>query len=229
MKPLSLNRNQLKYLAVAAMLIDHLAWAFVPTASLLGQGMHLVGRLTGPMMAFFVAEGYLHTRSVKQYLLRMGLFAGISWPAFSLFETGYPLELAFGVIYTLFLGLLAILLWDKSDLPHGAKVTLTVLLCLFSLLGDWPVFDVLWPLFFVLFREDDRRKWRAFYLVALGTVPFMLLDEPWWSGAFQIGVFAVPLLLKHCYNGEGGSRAPFHKWFFYVFYPLHLLILGLMR
>ena len=47
-----LNRNQLKYLVIAAMLIDHIAWAFVPTASLLGQVMHIIGRLTGPTMAY---------------------------------------------------------------------------------------------------------------------------------------------------------------------------------
>ena len=211
------------------MLIDHVAWAFVPAASLLGQAMHFIGRFTGPTMAFFAAEGYIHTRSVKKYLLRMGLFALLSWPAYSLFETGRPLELQFGVIYTLFLGLLTILLWDKSDLPRGAKVTLTVLICFFSLLGDWPVFDVLWPLFFFLFREDEKRKWRAYYLVALGMVPFMLAEEPFWAGAFHLGAFAVPLVLRYCYNGESGSRAPFHKWFFYVFYPLHLLILGLLK
>ena len=81
MKFLSLNRNQLKYLVALAMLIDHAAWAFVPTASPAGQLMHLFGRLTGPTMAFFLAEGYLHTRDVKQYALRLGLFALLSWPA----------------------------------------------------------------------------------------------------------------------------------------------------
>jgi TraX protein. len=60
-----LNRNHLKYLAIVAMVVDHVAWAFVPTVSLLGQLMHLFGRLTGPLMAFFLAEGYAHTRDVK--------------------------------------------------------------------------------------------------------------------------------------------------------------------
>lgn len=50
----TLNRNQLKYLVIIAMLIDHLAWAFVPTDTVLAQIMHFVGRLTGPTMAFFV-------------------------------------------------------------------------------------------------------------------------------------------------------------------------------
>ena len=83
-----LNRNQLKYLVIAAMLIDHIAWAFVPTASLLGQAMHIVGRLTGPTMAYMLAEGYHYTRNVKKYALRLGIFAVISWLPFSYFERG---------------------------------------------------------------------------------------------------------------------------------------------
>ena len=61
----SLNRNELKYLVIIAMLIDHIAWAFVPTASLLGQIMHIIGRLTGPTMAYMLADGYYYTRSVE--------------------------------------------------------------------------------------------------------------------------------------------------------------------
>ena len=83
-----LNRNQLKYLVIAAMLIDHIAWAFVPTASLLGQVMHVIGRLTGPTMAYMLAEGYHYTRNVKKYAMRLGIFAVISWLPFSYFESG---------------------------------------------------------------------------------------------------------------------------------------------
>ena len=101
-----LNRNQLKYLVIAAMLIDHIAWAFVPTASLLGQVMHVIGRLTGPTMAYMLAEGYHYTRNVKKYAMRLGIFAVISWLPFSYFESG-GIRPAFGVIYTLFLSLLA--------------------------------------------------------------------------------------------------------------------------
>ena len=60
-----LSRNQLKYLVIVAMVIDHVAWAVVPLLSWQGQLMHAIGRLTGPTMAFFVAEGYLHTRDVR--------------------------------------------------------------------------------------------------------------------------------------------------------------------
>lgn len=54
----------------------------------------------------------------------------------------------------------------------------------------------------------------------------VLTSEPMWSGLFQLGIFLVIPLIQYCYNGEGGSKKPFHKWFFYVFYPLHLLVLG---
>nr|MCR5440839.1 conjugal transfer protein TraX [Lachnospiraceae bacterium]MCR5618746.1 conjugal transfer protein TraX [Lachnospiraceae bacterium] len=66
-----INRNALKYIAIVAMLIDHIAWAFVPTGSVLGQVMHFFGRLTGPTMAYMLYEGYIHTKNVKKYAIRL--------------------------------------------------------------------------------------------------------------------------------------------------------------
>ena len=57
-----LNRNQIKYIVIAAMLIDHLAWQFVDSQNIiLGGFMHVIGRLTAPTMAYFAAEGYLYS------------------------------------------------------------------------------------------------------------------------------------------------------------------------
>ncbi len=55
----------LKMIAILAMLIDHIAWAFVPTGTLLGQIMHIIGRITAPIMCYFIAEGYYHTHNIK--------------------------------------------------------------------------------------------------------------------------------------------------------------------
>ena len=139
----SLNRNELKYLVIIAMLIDHIAWAFVPTASLLGQIMHIIGRLTGPTMAYMLADGYYYTRSVKKYACRLGIFALLSWIPFSYFELGH-IGLQFGVIYTLLLSLLAIWLWDKGRCPQPVKVLGIIGLCILSLFGDWAIFDILY-------------------------------------------------------------------------------------
>ena len=162
MKCISLNRNQLKYIVIIAMLIDHIAWAFVPTASLLGQIMHFIGRLTAPTMAFFVAEGYHYTRNFKKYALRMAVFAAVSWAPFVFFETGrLPIMISEGgtvsfnpwqgVIFTLFLGLMAIKLWDSEN-PKWIKFVGIIGICVISVIGDWAFMSVLWCLFFHIFK-----------------------------------------------------------------------------
>lgn len=254
---ISLNRNQLKYLVIVAMLIDHIAWAFVPMDSVMGQFMHFVGRLTGPTMAYFVAEGYHYTRNVKKYALRLGGFALLSWAPFVYFEFGtMPVVLAeghpvmgagafqfymesknvtlavypmFGVLYTLMLGLLAIWLWDRGRCPVWCKKLGIVGLCLLSLFGDWPVYDVLFCLFLYRYREEPKEKWKIFCIITAFCCIDMLFAAPIWSGLYMLGIFMVPLLIHFCYNGESGSRKPVHKWFFYIFYPAHLLILGILR
>ena len=233
---MKLNRNQLKYIVVLAMVIDHIAWSFVPMASVLGQVMHFIGRLTGPTMAFFLAEGYLHTRSVKRYALRLGLFALISWVPYSFYEKGYWPSAQFGVIYTLFLGLLAVWVYDKARIPRWAKRGAILALCGLSFFGDWPVFDVIWPVLLFKYRDDPERKWRSFFIIAAASALLSVLEivvfkgvSQAWTGLFQLGVLAVPPLLRYCYSGEPGSRKPFHKWFFYWFYPAHLLALWLLE
>lgn len=67
LKEVGLNGNQLKLIAIIAMTADHLTWTICPgySASLPVILLHICGRLTAPIMWFFIAEGYYHTRSVK--------------------------------------------------------------------------------------------------------------------------------------------------------------------
>lgn len=225
MKKISFNRNQLKYMVIVAMLLDHIAWAFVPQATILGQVLHFVGRLCGPVMAYFLAEGYIYTRNKTKYAIRLGVFGLLSWMPFSLFERGSFPTLSFGVIYTLFLGFIAIWIWDKAPVILEMKLAAELVLCILSLYGDWSVFDVLWPLFLFLYWEDEKKKWEVYGIIAIAATVAGLFATPWWSGLFQLGIMAVVPLLKYGYNGEKGSSHPFHKWFFYVFYPLHLFCL----
>lgn len=257
----TLNRNQLKYLVIIAMLIDHLAWAFVPTDTVLAQIMHFVGRLTGPTMAFFVVEGYIHTRNIKKYAQRLALFALVSWPAFVYFEFGIPAVFVsqgservlnglisfyfapfdcmlnivpqFGVIYTLFLSLIALWVYDKAPWQGWCKGVVITLLCLLSIYGDWPIFDIMFVLCLFKFRDEPKKKWGAFCLAG-GVMLFVFMgglsgEFVWKENICQLGIFIVPILLQFGYNGESGSKKPFHKWFFYIFYPLHLLILGIIK
>ena len=68
-----LNRDTLKIIAAAAMLIDHIGWRFYPFINLKAQVFHVLGRITLPIMCLFLTEGYFYTRSKKRYGLRAAL------------------------------------------------------------------------------------------------------------------------------------------------------------
>ena len=168
-----LTGNQIKWIAIVCMLIDHIAWAFVPFSSVGGQIMHVFGRTTAPVMCFFLAEGYAHTRSVPRYAFRLGLFAVISQLPFTFFESGQfhfvdwsAGNETFSVIYTLFLSLLAIWAWDtvRSRLLRGVIVAG---LCLLALPGDWMFFDIMFALIFWIYRGNFKKQALGFTFAAV--------------------------------------------------------------
>lgn len=235
-----LNRNQIKYIVIIAMLIDHIAWGFVDAVNpFLGACMHFIGRLTGPTMAYFVGEGYSYTKSVSSYQKRLALFALISWPAFVYFESGslllelenghFMLDPTQSVIFTLFLGLTSIRIWESSKMNKPVKIICIILLCLLSCIGDWAFMNVLGCLFVHIYRNRPKAKWTAFTLTFFIPNALLLIFADFHSVWFQSGVLLVPLMLGFLYNGQCGSKAKIHKWFFYLFYPAHLAILGLLK
>lgn len=108
---------QLKVIAIVAMTFDHIAWMWVPVVSLQGrQCMHIIGRITAPVMRYLLAEGYIHTHDIRKYTLRLGLFAVVSAFAFYLFERRAGMAgggISLGMIYTLFLALLANVMYES--------------------------------------------------------------------------------------------------------------------
>ncbi len=234
-----LSATALKTIAIAAMLIDHVAWAFVPTASPLGIAMHFVGRITGPTMFFFVAEGYHRTRNVNRYTARLAVFALLSYLPFFYFQHGaLPSAQTYapvGVLYTLFLGLVALRARHEAKTPLAG--TLLILACvLFSAIGDWGIIGVILILVFDAWRGSWKKQALAAGAVfLLFLLPDLILGFLWAVpnataiGVIQLGQF-VPLLLLRFYGGQRGRAGPaFSKWFFYLFYPLHLLALGVLQ
>ena len=247
-----LTSNTLKFIVIGAMLIDHIAWAFVPLFTPLGQIMHIIGRTTAPVMCCFIAEGYYHTRNVKRYALRLFVFAIVSYIPFIMFETGGMPNaknfLTLNVIYTLLLGLLALWAWDKMQ--NGVLKILTILaLCVLAMTGDWSYMAVIWVLIFGIYHGNRRKQIKYFVIfsiimVAMISLPTVMLNvlmqnpefavqfgeqyiPPIYMQFFQFGVLlAAPLLML--YNGERGG-GKYSKWFFYIFYPAHLLIIALIK
>lgn len=236
-----LSGYSLKIIAIFTMLIDHIAWAFVPTGSVLGQIMHLIGRLTAPIMCYFIAEGYHHTSNLKRYTLRLGIFAIISHIPFYYFmngqlpitlNNGIQFKLQTSVMYTLFLGLMSLIVWNHEKLSKTIKIILIFGLCIIATPGDWSFIAVLWILFFGINTNNFKKQIWNFIAIASPVIisPFLMFtsnNNNWYYQIFQIGILlAIPILKQ--YNGKpGGSKNS--KWIFYIFYPLHLLIIGIIK
>lgn len=227
-----LSANTLKLVAITAMLADHFAWLFLPTYSVAGQLVHVFGRMTIPIMCFFVAQGYYLTRSRARYAARLAVFALLSQPPFHYFLTGNLHFLAqparLNVLFTLLFALLSVWLLDKARQRPIAWLSLFLLL-LSASFADWSVFAVLFTLVFAEYRKNRKRQMLLYAAAAILAAGFLAWSTaqsgaPFWGGLFQFGLLLpVPLLLR--YNGQRGGFTG-TKWFFYLFYPLHLLVLA---
>jgi len=241
-----LSANALKCLAIVAMLIDHTALTFLPPSSTAYIIMRFIGRFTAPIMFYFVVEGYHRTRDINRYTLRMALFAVISYVPFVYLMTGaMPGEsnfLRLNVIYTIFIGILFIRAKNEiTNLP--LKILVMTALIILSVPGDWWYIALLMMLVFDHFRGEHKMQMFGYLLVILtaGNLiayiirPFVLFMN-WriWDFSVYIPILSefgmlVPIFLLGCYNGSLGGGGKVAKWGFYLFYPIHLLLLAAVR
>lgn len=194
------------------MIIDHIGAFLFPQY----LGFRIIGRIAFPIYTFLIAEGFCHTRDVRKYMLRLGAFALISEIPFDLAATGKALEFTHqNVFFTLFLGVVLLYLYT-SQYNKAARIGSIVLLLLAAdfLRTDYGAWGVLMIFCFYIFRENMFGKVVSVSLINL--VAFGSLQS-----------YAALALLPIClYNGEKGRSM---KYFFYIMYPAHLLVLYLIR
>lgn len=227
-----LTSDLLKLIAVIAMVIDHIAWAFIPFGSIAGQIMHVIGRITAPIMCFMIAEGYYKTSNVKKYAQRLGLLALISHIPYTYFHTGkFEIISPTSVIFPLFMGLIALIVRDSTKYETAVKNMIILLICLASMIGDWGCMAVVWIIIFGS-RNFSRKTQMQYFCVSCAVmivlnIIFNAVNGCWYNNLFQLGIFlAVPFLMH--YNGIRKSGKSY-KWFFYIFYPAHLILLAVIR
>lgn len=226
---MKLNRNIIKYIAAATMFIDHIGMFFVPVSSPLGFLMRIIGRLTAPIMCMFLAEGYIYTSSKKKYGLRLLVFAVISQFAYAFSHDFSLLTADFNMIFTLFLCFVILLAYDKikNEFFRFASIAACVAVSYFC---DWGIIAPMWVLTFYIYRYNKEKQTLVFSAVSvlhvLSCVIFSIINGSHWYGElWQLGVFLfIPFI--YLYDGANGKKSAFSKWFFYIFYPLHLVVLG---
>ena len=230
------NGNQLKLIAIIAMTIDHLAWTLAPGYSTEWWVLlcHLAGRLTAPIMWFFIVEGWHYTHDVRKYTLRLFLLALVSHFAYN-FCFGIPMlpfrEGSFfnqtSVAWSLAWGLVLLRIHSNEKTASWLKFALTILICVISFPSDWSCVASMAILYMGVSRGDFKKQmvWMMVWSAVYALVYFLFLDRLY--GLLQLGTcLTIPLLRR--YNGRRGRWTGMGK-LFYVYYPLHLALLGLLR
>ena len=233
------SKDVVKYIAMAAMLLNHIAYIFLPEGILFEIFLNL-GYLTAVTMCYFLVEGYQYTHSKKKYLQRLVLFAFLSQIPYSLaFTSGTYIEFhGFSMMTTLVLCFL-ILLTAEQVKNKPVRILLIVLMMLLSLFCDRALLAPIFTLLFLWAKNSDGRLKLAFLLCAVlfglvnfvgGLTIFPLAINLRNSFFSMAGIGLAAFCILCLYNGQRAKRAQnFSKWFFYLFYPVHLLLLGIIR
>ncbi len=223
-----ISGSALKLIAIAAMLLDHIAAAAIPPYCYDGSlsvpyfAFRSIGRIAFPIFCFLLTEGFFHTKNLKKFCLRLALFALIS---------EIPFDLAFRKK-----------LWE----PASQNVFFTLLIGLLTISAMQRLKDAFFknPLFFLpcdavlLFAGMQAANFFETDYAATGVLVIVLFYELRFSrtlacsascavlcvlSPIELAAFAA-LPLIQSYNGKRGLSL---KYIFYFFYPVHLLLIWL--
>lgn len=232
-----LNSNHLKIIAIIAMTIDHIADLLYPGMPniFISNVMHIIGRLTAPIMFFFICEGYHYTKDVKKYISRLFIFALISHFAYCFafginfipFSTGNIFNQT-SIMWTLAWAVVALhIVHGKNNLKEWQKWLLIILINLITFSSDFSSIAVMT----ILFMYDRRGNLKSqmicmmAWLSLYALISYLFVSKTY--GLIAMTAILVYPLLKN-YNGQRG-KVKWLKWFFYLYYPLHLIIIGALR
>ena len=219
----------LKLIAIISMLADHVNKALIYPylesnhgfLAFISDVFDIIGRIAFPLFCFMLVEGYFKTRNRKKYLLNLLLFGVISEVPFDMFTTASFFNMNWNnVMFTLALVLVTVWIIDTlkekmQKRPKALWYLVSILIVLgrccvsMSLSLDYEHHAILIGYFFYLFHD-----------MPVFAIPFgyaSMFKEPWALLGFGLTL---------TYNGERGKQ---HKMLYYWFYPVHLLILGLLR
>lgn len=227
-----LDGGTLKLIAAVLMLTDHVGAILLPQVLIL----RCIGRLAFPIFAFFIAEGYAHTRSFGRYLLRMAIWAAVSEIPFNLEFGHFFVPGRQNVLWTFCLALLTLRgLEELRRETGGARylgcgAALAAGFAAGELLrvdyGGWGVLSV--ALFYLCRQGRYARPGLLVGMLVLNGLCIGSMKTAVFGIQVPIQIFAVAALpLLWLYNGRPGAKG--WRWAFYVFYPAHLLVLEGIR
>ncbi len=226
----------LKVIAMISMLFDHFGDACFKSIS----WMNLIGRFAFPIFAFQISEGYIHTKNLKKYFLRLLLFALISQIPFTLFLSTYTQGFAVNIFATLFVGLFAIFTYDKicscklhliknekanSYISKIIGFLFVILLGLFAEVChfDYGFFGIAIIFLFYLFKNNKLAMVISYITLCILKYGIQIISYGFNVWYVFLAIFTIlPIIFICLYNGKQGRKI---KYLLYFFYPVHLVIL----
>lgn len=235
-----LNRDVIKYIAILTMTANHFATILMTSGTLLKMILLGIGNFTAITMCYFLVEGYSYTRSKKKYMGRLLLFAILSQIPFSMALTRQDVIsfVGFNMLFTLLLCFLICLTVEKVK-NIILKVFLIILITICSVKCDWGIGAPVFTLLFIWSKNSILKKKIAFIIptILFGVYIFIArygkasIESCIISALiFMSGMVMAGICITHFYNKKRAEHGRnFSKWFFYIYYPLHLLIFALIR
>lgn len=239
-----LNRDVIKYIAMVTMTMNHVARVFLTPGTVIYEVFIYIGYYTAPIMCYFLAEGYRYTHSKVKYGLRLLIFAAISELPFCMaFSEAFAgndgvTYCGMNMIFTLMLcfGMIWVLEEAKSTF---LKIIAVIAAFYLSMYSDW---SFIAPMFTLLFQwaGRDKEKIKGAFAAAVllqGLYRFMTVNGIYsetesliYALKNMVGPALAGLTVIYGYNGRRMEKGQnFSKWFFYIYYPAHLAMIGAVR
>lgn len=232
-----LNRDIIKYIAMLTMLLNHIGNIFMMKGTWPHIILTSIGYFTAPTMIYFMMEGYHYTRSRQKYFRRLALFAILSQIPYSFaFSKGKGIQInGLNMMFTLCICFLLIQEFDATY-DRARRGVILFIAILTSAVCDWTVLAPIFTFFFLKYKEDvGQAVWRNSVVMAVFIFTSHIYESPiaitlGYTILGALGVFLSGVCIVYLYNGKRMERGKnFSKWFFYIFYPAHLFVLGLIR
>ena len=210
----------LKIIAIISMFIDHVGYIIFGKFSY----FNYIGRLAFPIFAFQISEGYIHTKNLKKYFLRLLLFAIISQVPFMLFHNLISTDFSLNIFFTLLLGLSCIFIYDKLKYKSLGIIS-SILIALIAEYThcDYGFYGIAIILIFYIFRNSFVNASMFFILSTLIKHLIPYIKNGFYNAyLYLFACTIIPVVFIALYNGKKGKNT---KYLLYLFYPIHLLLI----
>lgn len=209
---MNMDTNFLKIIAIITMVIDHTGYALVPTSLL----MRSIGRIAFPLFTYSIMVGYFNTHDLKKYMLRLLVIGLISQPIYMLLFNTYEPNIMFTLIAEL-------ILYYSLDNKKWLNIPFLIVIPILFRFD----YSIIYFYLVLIFYYCRNNKLLLYVVYMLFYFSYAISDQMYGnipSCLTVCAVFALPFILINT-----KTNIKLNKYFFYIFYPLHLLILLIIK